>query len=102
MKDHYMTPGEWKSFNYQKKLDKVYENNRHYCKCGHSVPIPPREDRVLCNYCGNWIYRTEEIEKQYKQVEFEKKLKMYLKRSNENLKRTPRRNLAKKNKGGKK
>lgn len=55
--DHKMTKSEWKSFNYQKKLDKVYEDNRFYCLCGHSVAILPNEKRVLCTHCGHWVYR---------------------------------------------
>lgn len=79
MKDHEMTHDEWKLFNYQKKLDRAYEQNRHHCKCGHSVAIRPKEDRVMCTYCGNWIYRTEEIEKKYKLKEFERKLNKWRK-----------------------
>ena len=27
------------------------------CKCGHTKVIPVYVDRILCNYCGHWIYR---------------------------------------------
>lgn len=41
--DHKMTPKEWEMFNHQKKLDKIIEQNRYKCTCGHSVVIKPSE-----------------------------------------------------------
>lgn len=58
-KEWSMTKNEWQMFNHQKKLDKVIEQNRFYCYCGHSVRILPSEERVFCNYCGHWIYRNK-------------------------------------------
>lgn len=40
-------------------------NNRVRCKCSHTITIV-NKDRVICNYCGSWVYRTKEIEFQYK------------------------------------
>lgn len=37
-----------------------------YCKCGHSILIKPRIDRVICHHCGNYVYRTKQIEFRYK------------------------------------
>ena len=43
------------------------------CKnCGHSV-LPVRE-RIMCNYCGHWIYKNDKIEFKYKMQEKIKKL----------------------------
>ena len=34
---------------------------RKYCKCGHSVIIPDGTDvgKVLCTYCGHYIYKND-------------------------------------------
>jgi hypothetical protein len=59
-------------------LDKVIEQNRFYCYCGHSVRILPSEERVFCNYCGHWIYRDQKRQKQNCKIikkEYEEKLK---------------------------
>lgn len=55
--DFDMTKDEWQMFKHDKKLFKVYEENRFYCTCGHSVTIMPNEKRVLCNFCGHWVIR---------------------------------------------
>lgn len=65
-------------FNHQKKLDKVVEQNRFYCYCGHSVRILPSEERIFCNYCGHWVYRDRNKQKaNCKRIkkEYEEKLK---------------------------
>lgn len=77
-KEWSMTKDEWQMFNHQKKLDKVVEQNRFYCYCGHSVRILPSEERVFCNYCGHWIYRDQKKQEQNcKRIkkEYEEKLK---------------------------
>lgn len=77
--DHKMTSNEWLNFNLQKKKDKVYELNRFYCYCGHSVVIRPTKIRTWCNYCGHWVYREkdkqEENIERIKMEEFRNKLK---------------------------
>ena len=50
--DHKMTPREWEMFNHQKKLDKIIEQNRYKCTCGHSVVIKPSEEKILCHIVG--------------------------------------------------
>ena len=62
--EHKMTANEWKLFNHQKKLDKVWEKNRYYCHCGHSVAILPKEERTFCTYCGHWVYKNKRKQKQ--------------------------------------
>lgn len=69
--EHKMTSNEWMMFNHQKKIDKVYEKNRFYCICGHSVAIMPKTTRVFCTYCGHWVYRDKR--KQKKNIERIKK-----------------------------
>lgn len=43
------------------------------CKCSHVITIA-RADRTICSYCGNWVYRTPEIEFKYKTMEKLKKI----------------------------
>lgn len=45
---------------------------RRYCKCGHSVIITPtsKRNRVMCTWCGNYIYKNnfEEFKENIKKV----------------------------------
>ena len=47
-------------------------DNSVKCKCSHTMAIPFFKDRVLCNWCGNWVYRTSELEKKYKEEQKKK------------------------------
>ena len=42
------------------------------CKCTHSIAIPKYLDRVICKYCGEWCYRTAELEEKYKEEQKKK------------------------------
>lgn len=50
------------------ELDKV----KVRCKCGHRVIIPIWEDKQLCSWCKNYVYRD-------KRIEFKERLKGLLK-----------------------
>ena len=53
-----------------KKDTKMFDNFSKYrvvCKCSHTVTIV-KADRIICNHCGNWIYRTPQIEFKYKMM----------------------------------
>ena len=39
--------------------------NKVKCNCSHTF-ILTKKDRALCTHCGNWVYRTPEIEFKYK------------------------------------
>lgn len=65
--EHKMTSYEWQLFNHQKKIDKFWERQRHYCYCGHSVAILPKEERTFCTHCGHWVYK--DIRKQRKNIQ---------------------------------
>jgi len=45
------------------------------CKCGKRKVIPSYVDRLICDWCGHWIYRTKAIEFKYKLKEENKKRK---------------------------
>ena len=48
------------------KEDTRYFDNKmkatQKCPCGHSVDIPVFKEKELCTWCGNYVYRTKEIE----------------------------------------
>lgn len=65
--DYKMNQYEWQLFNHQVKIDRFWEKHRHYCYCGHSVAILPKEDRTFCTHCGHWVYKNRR--KQKKNIE---------------------------------
>lgn len=85
-KDNYMSPKEWQMFNEQKKKDKIYNDNRVYCKCGHSLSIFPKTINKICSNCGRLVFRDKELqdiydremEKREKKMKFKKELRKYL------------------------
>lgn len=52
-----MTTAEWSAFKYREKLDRIMAQNRYYCKCGHSVIIMPKKNKIICSHCGHWIFK---------------------------------------------
>lgn len=34
--------------------------------CGHSILIPPKEDKCLCNWCGKYVFKDKQAEFKYK------------------------------------
>lgn len=79
VKDWYMRPDEWQQFNKDKKLFKFISENRHYCRCGHSLVIAPTSERKMCENCRRWVYKDPEKQKEYdeKIKEERKRLKAY-------------------------
>lgn len=60
----------------------LYDNNmhkyKHTCKhCGHKKIIPKFVDKQICNWCGHYVYRNDEIERR----EIEKKKRSFFKRN---------------------
>lgn len=52
-----------------KKDSKRFEDilkNTIKCKCGCSVVFSKKTDRIICRWCGNYIYRTPKLEFEYK------------------------------------
>lgn len=52
----------------EKQDKKLYENPTNYtkerdnyvkCKCGHSVDFWHGEDKVLCSWCGTYVFKDE-------------------------------------------
>ena len=47
-----------------KRLNELFKN-KVKCKCSHTFVLTVK-DRALCSHCGNWVYRTPELEFKYK------------------------------------
>lgn len=58
-------------YNNDTKRLECYLQNTIKCSCGHSVFIPTNLDRLLCTWCGHWVYRNDKIKFKY---EFKKAL----------------------------
>ena len=55
--------------NYFKRIAK----SKRVCKnCGHTA-YNFKEDRIICSYCGKWIYKNDKIEFRYRMKEGLKK-----------------------------
>ena len=51
----------------------VSQDSSIKCKnCGHT--IVPFKDRIICSYCGFWVYKNSKVEFKYK---FKETLKKY-------------------------
>lgn len=53
---------------YDKPTKYTMTERKNYvkCKCGHSVEFWHGENRVLCNWCNQFVYRTPALEFKYK------------------------------------
>ena len=40
-----------------RKLHEAMIKIRVKCKCGHSIVVPPKIDRVICSWCKNYVYK---------------------------------------------
>lgn len=43
-------------------LDNEFSKYRKYCKCGHSIILPKKANKVICTFCGNYVYKTKQDE----------------------------------------
>ena len=80
-----MGRNKFKNDKIQKITNAIIDNSVK-CPCSHRVAIPPQVDRVICSWCGHWVYKSKEIEEEYKKKDFERKLKKYLKETEEKSK----------------
>ena len=56
-------------FATNKELQKLLEEMtkaRVKCSCGHSVVIPPKKDKYICSWCGNYVFKDKQTEFRYK------------------------------------
>ena len=55
-----------------KELSRILNDitkSRIKCECGHSVLFPQKADRVICSWCGKYVYKNEQVEFKYKMKE---------------------------------
>lgn len=51
------------------ELAKVYDMLQDYvvkCKCSHTILMNGKADRVICRYCGNYVYKDKKTEFKYR------------------------------------
>lgn len=58
-----------------KKIHQERTENTYKCKCGHSVPIQPYENKVLCHWCNKWVFKNEKDEFKFRLEEQRRKIK---------------------------
>ena len=64
----------WEEF--KRRSDSI-QSITYACKCGHRMVIPANVDKLICKWCGNWVYRN-------KKDEFKDKLGKELKKNENN------------------
>lgn len=60
-----------KKFNTKAEDTKIFDElnkYRHICKCGHVVIIS-KQNKALCSYCGNWVFKNKEEEFKFRLME---------------------------------
>lgn len=57
---------EKKLVNEDIKRMKDIKKIRHRCKCGHSINIPEFVDKKICSWCGCYVFRTPQLEFEYR------------------------------------
>ena len=45
--------------------DKLKDNNV-ICKCGHTNTISAKEEKKICKWCGNYVFRNKQKEFEYR------------------------------------
>lgn len=48
------------------KYDRVMVEKRKKCKCGHRINFPPNMDKIVCSWCGNYVFRDKKTEFEYR------------------------------------
>lgn len=61
----------FKTYKYLIKEQDRLRDHTVKCKCGHSI-LFGRKDRVICNYCGHYVYRNDKVKFKYKLREITK------------------------------
>jgi len=45
-----------------KKLMNVLANFKVKCKCGHTMVFVTNREKIICTYCGRYIYKNKKLE----------------------------------------
>lgn len=68
---HKIDEGHAPRFN-KKQMDKmfdVYGQNTYTCSCGHRISIAKSCEKVVCSYCGRYVFRDKKDEFKYRMKE---------------------------------
>lgn len=38
------------------------------CDCGHTVLVPTRKDKIICSWCGEYVFKDKETEFKYRML----------------------------------
>ena len=49
-----------------KRMSAEYDKVKYRCKCGHRVVIPSWEEKQVCTYCGNYVFKNKKDEDIYR------------------------------------
>lgn len=44
------------------KYSRILQDHKITCKCGHRMLIPYHVDKMICSWCGNYVYRNKRVE----------------------------------------
>lgn len=50
------------NFNEMTKLFDSASARKITCGCGHSVIMPIRKDKVICRWCGKYVFKNKRVE----------------------------------------
>lgn len=48
------------------KLFKHFTDNTYKCTCGHSITLLYPEDKIICSYCGKYVFKNKKEEFKYR------------------------------------
>ena len=57
-----ITHKEITNYKEMSMLLNAYKNTSVKCKCGHTNIIPVWEEKILCSWCKNYVYRDKKAE----------------------------------------
>lgn len=63
------------SFEEIEKLYNIKSDSKVKCKCGHSIFLTNKYERIICDWCGRWVYKNKKVEFKYKLLEAKNKNK---------------------------
>ena len=66
MKNYSRLAKEKQLYDKPTKYTMANDKNHVKCQCGHTVEFWHGEDRILCNWCNRFVYRTPALEFKYK------------------------------------
>lgn len=64
--------GNATSFRGDTKWFRERVDNKVKCRCGHSMAFPYDKEKMVCSWCGRYVYKS-------KKIEFEETLKSKIK-----------------------